>query len=135
MVMAVKVKRMKQRYEQFINGQPVENLEQVIVAIQQGLNQNTVAIVRAESDIAQLENKVSVRKGKLAINRYKAFADRGSDMSFSMAITDDAGDGVVLTGIYHTDYSYMYAKPLKNGHSEYKLSPEELKVIEQAKEQ
>ena len=69
---------------------------------------------------------------KVAIMRYRAFEDVGSDLSFSIAILDGNNDGIVLTGLYGRQQSTTYAKPIDNGISRYDLSEEELSVIQEA---
>ena len=49
----------------------------------------------------------------MGVKRYNAYGERGSDLSFSMAMINDNKDGMILTGIYNRDGSYVYAKPLK----------------------
>ena len=74
--------------------------------------------------------KVCVKK--IAIKRYKAFEDVGSDLSFSVAILDSYNDGIILTGIYSRQDSTTYAKPIDKGISIYNLSEEELCVLNEA---
>ena len=69
---------------------------------------------------------------KIAIMRYKAFEDIGSDLSFSVAILDSFNDGVIITGIYSRHDSTTYAKPIDKGISRYDLSEEEIHVLNEA---
>ena len=64
--------------------------------------------------------------------RNKAFADVGSDLSFSIAILDSYNDGVIITGIYSRQDSITYAKPVDKGISRYELSEEETYVLNEA---
>ena len=41
-------------------------------------------------------------------------------------------DGLVLNGIYSRDMSNIYAKPVKGGKSQYKITEEEKKAIDRA---
>lgn len=66
----------------------------------------------------------------VAIVRYDAFADQGGRLSFSAALLDDAGDGLVLTSINARSETRSYAKGVKAGGSEHALSPEEQQAIE-----
>ena len=70
---------------------------------------------------------------KVGIVRYSAFADVGSDLSFALALLDSKNNGIVLNGIYASDSSNIYAKPIINGTSTYALSNEEKEAIEKAK--
>jgi len=52
----------------------------------------------------------------------------GGNQSFSTALANEEGDGVIL---YSRERTSVYSKPLKNFSSEHELSDEEKKVIEQ----
>lgn len=70
---------------------------------------------------------------KVGIVRFNAFDDIGSNLSFSAALLDAKGDGIVITSIYGRDESRTYAKPLIQFDSPYPLSEEELEAISQAR--
>ena len=69
---------------------------------------------------------------KFGIYRYNAYKDTGSDLSFTLALLDENNDGVVLNGIYSREMSNIYAKPIKNGNSTYKMTDEEKEAIKRA---
>ena len=69
---------------------------------------------------------------KIGLVRYNAYKDTGSNLSFALAVLDNHNDGFVLNGIYARDNSNIYAKPIKNGKSEYVLSKEEEEAINKA---
>jgi hypothetical protein len=76
----------------------------------------------------------SVRR--VGLVRYDAFEDVGGRLSFSCALLDDHGTGVVVTSINGRQDTRVYAKPIANGHSgQYNLSIEEEEAIRQALEQ
>ena len=67
---------------------------------------------------------------KVGLVRFNAFQNVGSDLSFAIALLDRDNNGIVLNGIYGSDSSNIYAKPIKNGESTYQLSDEEKEAIE-----
>ena len=69
---------------------------------------------------------------RVGLVRYDAFADMGGQLSFSAALLDERGDGVVFTAINGRTEARSYAKPVAGGGSSYNLSPEELAAIEAA---
>lgn len=72
---------------------------------------------------------------KTGLVRYNAFQNVGSDLSFAIALLDRENNGVVLNGLYGSESSNIYAKPIKNGKSEtYQLSEEEKYAIEIAEQ-
>jgi hypothetical protein len=65
----------------------------------------------------------------VAVVRYDAFRDMGGRMSFSAALLDDAGDGLVISAIHGRTETRSYAKGVKGGTSDQQLSPEERQAI------
>jgi hypothetical protein len=103
-----------------------------------------LSVVRRQAaDIAQLRAEVGTAGRELgnaradladairhvSVVRYDAFADMGGRLSFSAALLDDAGDGLVLTSINGRTETRSYAKGVKGGASEHTLSPEEEQAI------
>lgn len=66
---------------------------------------------------------------KLHLVRYDAFEDMGGRLSFSAALLDDKGDGVVVTSINGRTETRTYAKLIRNYTSEHNLSEEEGEAI------
>jgi hypothetical protein len=79
-----------------------------------------------------LEDNLSYAIQHLGVVRYNAFSDIGSDLSFSIALLDQKGDGVVVTSIYGREESRTFAKPVKNRNSTYLLTDEEKEAIAKA---
>ncbi len=65
----------------------------------------------------------------LASVRYDAFGDMGGQMSWSLALLDDSGDGIVLTSIHGRSDSRTYAKNVTAWTCDQQLSPEETDAI------
>ena len=91
---------------------------------------------RLREEAAAAEQQLRLARADLAdairhvsVVRYDAFADMGGRLSFSAAMLDDAGDGIVLTAINGRTETRSYAKGVKGGTSEHSLSPEEEQAI------
>jgi len=69
---------------------------------------------------------------RVGLMRYDAFEDVGGRLSFSCALLDDHGNGVVVTSINGRQDTRVYAKPITGGKSGYNLSVEEEEAIRQA---
>jgi hypothetical protein len=67
--------------------------------------------------------------------RYDAFGDMGGQLSWSAALLDDSGNGIVLTSIHGRSESRTYAKNVADWSSDQTLSPEEDDAIKTAKVQ
>ena len=69
---------------------------------------------------------------RVGLVRYDAFEDVGGRLSFSCAMLNDEGDGVVMTSINGRQDTRVYAKPVHRGESVHNLSEEEAAAIREA---
>lgn len=125
--------KLKNKYNKFMkkigNGKNIEeDLENYMYRVERVERQNAEII----SYCKNLDDEVAKCIQKVGMVRYSAFKDTGSDLSFAVAMLDENNDGVVFNGIYSREMSNIYAKPAKNGVSEYTLSEEEKEAIRRA---
>jgi hypothetical protein len=93
--------------------------------------------LRAEVDdlgalLARTRTELADALRHVSVVRYDAFGDMGGRLSFSAAMLDDGGDGLVLTAIHGRSETRSYIKGVKGGSSEASLSPEELQAVSYA---
>lgn len=132
MILLISVKKLEKKYRKMMRGVNNKNLEKMI---NDNLDNIEISLNKSQEAIDECKNVSQELKGcvnKVAIMRYKAFEDVGSDLSFSIAILDSYNDGVIITGIYSRHDSTTYAKPIDKGISRYDLSEEELHVLNEA---
>lgn len=91
----------------------------------QGLRRETTEL-RARTDL--LRGSIS----RVATVRYDAFDDMGGHLSYSIALLDERGDGVVLTAINGRTDTRCYAKAIVGGESRHHLSEEEAAAVREA---
>jgi hypothetical protein len=91
-----------------------------------GLEQRVDAVVAAQHELAAI-SRYSLQK--FAIVRYDAFGDMGGQLSFSAALLDEHGDGVIITSINGRTETRTYAKPIRGMTSAHNLSDEEREAI------
>lgn len=84
------------------------------------------------AEIEDLRRIVDDSVSQVGVVRYDAFEDMGGALSFSAALLDGRGDGVIFSGINGRTEGRTYAKPIAEGKSEFNLSPEESDAIELA---
>jgi hypothetical protein len=92
------------------------------------------------TDVAGLRGEVSALKVEvsdalrhLAVVRYDAFGDMGGHLSWSMALLDDGGNGVVLTSIHGRSEARTYAKNIATWSCDQAMSPEEEEAVKFAR--
>lgn len=131
LVLMIRVGKLNKRYKKLIGNASVENVDDVLISLQDAVNRLGELYKQQADAINGIRSTMKKMKSKVAVSRYNAFSQQGSDLSFSIAFLDDEQDGVVLTGIHSREESYIYAKPVAKGKSSYALSPEEKEVIAQ----
>jgi Protein of unknown function (DUF4446) len=92
--------------------------------------ENAARVLHATDKRQQLQIEAGVRR--VGLLRYDAFEDVGGRLSFSCAMLDEHGSGVVLTSINGRQETRVYAKAVERGNSSYNLSLEEEEAIRQA---
>lgn len=85
------------------------------------------------SDVAALSLEIASSLRHVAVVRYNAFGDMGGRLSFSAALVDDSGDGLVISAIHARGESRTYAKGLVAGQSDTTLTPEEQQALAAAR--
>ena len=85
------------------------------------------------SEIQSLNHDAATALRHVAVIRYDAFGDMGGHLSWSVALLDDSGYGVVLTSIHGRSDSRTYAKNVSDWSSTQQLSPEEEESIRLAR--
>ncbi|WP_322907150.1 DUF4446 family protein [Paenibacillus campi] len=132
-VQGTKLRKMRKRYELMMSGSGVENLESLLLDLKLQMDSLEDGEKQKLARFAAIEAKLYKVQAYTGIKRYNAFADHGSDLSFSVALLNENMDGLVLTGLHNRDSSYVYAKPIAGGQSTYNLSSEEQEAISLAR--
>lgn len=86
-----------------------------------------------EGDLASLRHDIAQALRHVAVVRYDAFGDMGGRLSFSAAIIDDTGDGLVMSSIHGRGESRTYAKGVVGGDADATLTPEERQALAAAR--
>ncbi|MGL5647991.1 MAG: DUF4446 family protein [Clostridium sp.] len=124
--------RVEKRYKKLMKGVDNKNLEQLIISELSKIDSAKEVADQALKTVVDTRKELLECVQKVAIMRYKAFDDVGSDLSYSIALLDGHNDGVILTGLYGRYDSTCYAKPVDKGISRYELSEEEKCVLDEA---
>ena len=125
---AVAQRRTRKAYEVFSLGRR----EDVLTLLQRHIDE--VGLVREEVERVDrraddLRELLRAGISRTATTRYDAFDDMGGQMSFSAALLDERGNGIVLTSINGRTEARSYAKSVKEGDSLNHLSDEERTAI------
>jgi hypothetical protein len=111
-------------------------LDDTLRGVLQGQAEHVQRLERAVRALHAADKKQAVEiEGSVrnvGLLRYDAFEDVGGRLSFSCALLDGNGTGVVLTSINGRQETRVYAKPVTGGTSAHNLSLEEEEAIRRA---
>ena len=108
------------------------NLEEML-----GAHLDTVQATSRRMDVleqttAVLQSQMPVCLRHAHLVRYDAFDDVGGEQSFSLALLDAKGTGLVLTSVYSRSDVRVYAKSIQDGRASHALSQEEERLLREA---
>ena len=86
-----------------------------------------------DNELVQTQQRLAMALRHVSVVRYDAFDDMSGRFSFSAAMLDDLGDGLVITAIYSRSETRTYLKGLTSGVADVDLSPEEIQAVKLAR--
>lgn len=100
------------------------------------VNELRAEIGRVRTELQDVRTDLRDAIRHVAVIRYDAFDDLAGRMSFSAAMLDDQGDGLVISSLNARSESRAYAKGIKDGKAfNGTLSPEEEEAVRKARGQ
>lgn len=130
---AVWVVATEKRLKRFFLGKKAKDLEETILILENDLSKLKTAKENTEKELTTINNKLKKSIRGLETIRFNPFPDQGSNQSFAIGMLNEENDGLVISSLYSRDRMSIFAKPIKNGKSEYELTKEEREAIEKAK--
>ena len=129
-ISSLRIRRINENTREFMkklgNGKDIrKDLEQYmdrVINLEAGISETN-------SYCKKIDNQLKGCIQKVGVVRYNAYRDSGSNLSFAVALLDENNDGVVFNGIYSREMSNIYAKPINNGSSSYKMTEEESEAV------
>lgn len=121
------------RLKKFFAGTKARNLEEVLVNLGKENNQIKITQKDTKDHLAIVDKRLNKSIRNIQTIRFNPFVDAGSNQSFAIAMTNDEGDGVIMSSLYARDRMSIFAKPINKGKSEFELTDEEKEVLEKSK--
>ncbi|HBB49361.1 TPA: hypothetical protein DEQ22_01820 [Candidatus Nomurabacteria bacterium] len=122
----------EKRLKIFFLGRKAKDLEDTIIILEQEITKLNKARDNIEKEIVAINTKLKKSIRGLEAIRFNPFPDQGSNQSFAIGMLDEEGDGLVISSLYSRERMSIFAKPVKNGKSEYELSTEEKEALRRA---
>lgn len=123
----------KRRYLKTFGNEKADNVEQLVAVLHERLDASIDQFDGFAGRLDMYDRKSSQSINRVGLVRFNPFMDAGSDLSFSAALLNDLGDGLVLTSLWARDEVRLYAKPVDKHESRYVLSQEEKQALDMAR--
>jgi hypothetical protein len=122
----------EKRLKRFFLGKKAKDLEDTITILESEIKKLSNAKDNIEKEIISINSKLRKSVRGLETIRFNPFPDQGSNQSFAIGMLNEEGDGLVISSLYSRERMSVFAKPIKNGKSEYELSAEEKEALKKA---
>ncbi|OGI85936.1 hypothetical protein A3A01_00850 [Candidatus Nomurabacteria bacterium RIFCSPLOWO2_01_FULL_39_17] len=123
----------EKRLKRFFLGKKARDLEDAIEILEENMEKLKYATEKGEKEITEINQKLKKSIRGLETIRFNPFPDQGSNQSFAIGMLNEEKNGVVISSLYSRERMSIFAKPIKNGKSEYELSAEEKEALEKAR--
>jgi hypothetical protein len=123
-------------------GPRLRGLARILAGDPDGADNESLALVRnafstaskrTDERLEQIERILKYDLHRVGFVRYNSFSDVGSDLSFTLALLNDQGDGVVITSIYSREETRTYGKAVRKNVPQQGASKEEQSAIAMAR--
>lgn len=123
------------KIKQLLGGTSAKDIESSLVLIRKEIDGLKTFRIDVERYLKTVEFRLKRSVQSIETIRFNPFKGTGDggNQSFTTALVDERGDGVVVSGLYSRDRISVFSKPLKAYKSEFELTEEENEVLESSK--
>lgn len=121
------------RLNQLTRGSDGKTLEGTITSLVGRVDALESYARKNQQAVKNIDGRVTRAIQGVSVKRFDPFQQQGGQQSFSTALLNEKGDGVVISGIHARDQVRIYAKDVTNFTSERELSEEEARAISEVK--
>lgn len=126
------IRKLKKKYEKFMNGKDAKSLEDEIVGLFEDNKFIKASVDKNKKDIRILYKKMESTIQKVGIIKYDAFQQMGGKLSFCLCMLDEENSGFMLNSVHSTEGCYTYTKEIINGKAMIDLGKEEEAALKMA---
>jgi hypothetical protein len=128
-----RLRRMERRYESLFTMEEEPSFAAALEELASRFSNLNARTERLVMRVGEMDRNLVRCVQGVGFVRYSAFEDTGGDQSFSLAIADGDGDGVVVSALYGRDATRVYAKPIESWTSSRALADEEEQALSRAR--
>ncbi len=131
-LLARRTRRIEARFEDLFDNASSDNIARLLADYLGTVRGTAATMQRMKAEHDQMAAMMPTVIRHVGLVRFSPFHDTGGDQSFTLALLDGQGDGVIMTGLHSRSESRLYAKPIERGTSSYTLIPEEREAMDRA---
>jgi hypothetical protein len=124
--------RTEKRLRKLFRGTKAISIENILTNALKTIEEHGSRLEAEESHGKVLSGQISQCLRNIVVKRYSAFNDGTAQNSFTLALVNDRGDGVILSSLYARERMSIYAKNIIAGKSQTELTDEEKVALAEA---
>jgi hypothetical protein len=129
----IRLRQLERHYRALTTGTDGGSLESVLDDHVRQVREATERVQDLDTMVMRVERSNRSHLQRVGFLRFNPFRDTGGDQSFALALTDEGGNGVVISSLHSREVTRVYAKPLAAWETSYQLTEEEQQVILRAR--
>ncbi|MUH46830.1 MAG: DUF4446 family protein [Actinobacteria bacterium] len=126
---AIRLSWLRRTYSLLQSTDAGETFVEVVARTREEFEALSEHVRRLDRGLLETRGEVTQALRHVSVVRYDAFGDLAGRFSYSAAVLDDSGDGLIFTSIHGRTETRTYLKGLHAGKPDITLSPEELEAI------
>ena len=132
LINSIQMHKLKKKYKMFMDGKNAKTLEESIMSRMDQIDYLISSNQKNESDIKTIYQKMKNTFQKVGLVKYDAFQEMGGELSFSLALLNEANDGFIINAMHSREGCYTYIKEIIDGNSIIALAEEEKEALDMA---
>ncbi len=131
-----RLRRQQDRYDELFSGETQDDASLAVALgnLTHRLSETNARTERLVARTEQIDAALAHTVQGVGLIRFRAFQDTGGDQSFSLALADGEGNGVVISALYGRGATRIYAKPIQAWQSSKPLGAEEEQALADARQ-
>ena len=125
--------RLQRSYDLLSVTEGRENYVDVLARTREEFAELTMDVHELGKRVEGVRADLTLALRHVSVVRYDAYGDMAGRYSFSAALLDDTGDGLIITSIHGRQETRSYLKGIAQGRPDIPLSPEEQQAVTLAK--
>lgn len=117
------------RLRKLFRGNKAVGLETIITKAIQTIEAHEERIHAGEKERVVISKQIEHVLRNSVVTHYSAFNDGTAKQSFTIALLNDIGDGVLISSLYARERTSLYAKNIIKGKSTVELTEEEQNTL------